>query len=225
MLPNPSRARSAAERRWIEEQLKGFARASHPRGQRVQRQLLRQAEKPPFYREVKHHATARRQARDELDGGVERRPRKIRRHAEPGKERRLLLLETRRKQSDRRATAFRNPPRRTSFPAGSRCRWRTIGRASTPAWPDDPPRTHAARGIGADCGRRTYPGQRPAPRIAERRVRRRWQADPRRTGCARPGTRAALARRAAEHRPPASDSPLAIATASGSSKTLGWSSS
>ena len=33
------------ERRWIEEQLKGFTGASHPRRHRIQRQLLRRAQK------------------------------------------------------------------------------------------------------------------------------------------------------------------------------------
>ncbi len=135
------------------------------------------------------------------------------------------------------AAVSRSPPR--SKPSSSDCRskstaanvmslgnrdagLRAVARASTPVWRDDPPRRRAARRIATDCGKRTCLAPRRAPRIGERRVSTApEQADPRHSGCARREMRATLASRAVRASARCSDSPSAMATASGSSKTLG----
>ena len=94
-----------------------------------------------------------------------------------------------------------------------------VARASIPAWRDDPLRRRAARRIEKDCGRRTCRVPRRAPRIGERHARRPRQADPRHSGCARRGRRASAREKGCSALSARSDSPAAIATASGSSNT------
>jgi hypothetical protein len=90
----------ASERCGIEEQLKGFTGAGHSLDERVERPLLRGAEKRSFDGVVKCEAAARSHAGNKLDGRVEGGSRKIGRDAEPGEERTSRSEETRLLQPD-----------------------------------------------------------------------------------------------------------------------------